>query len=137
MAELSLATVLRIKTTNCISCGCVIGMQDVLYDERLRDHRFFHCPNGHSQHFVGESDEEKAKRQLREEQTRHQRTIARENEERAARERAERKLKRVNSGVCPECKRTFPNLARHMACKHKTPPIFTKKPKVKFMPKSG
>ena len=29
-----------------------------------------------------------------------------------------RKLKRVGRGVCPECNRTFQNLASHMACKH-------------------
>lgn len=34
------------------------------------------------------------------------------------REAAERKLKRVAKGVCPCCKRTFPNLARHMETKH-------------------
>ena len=118
MAELALQTVLRIKTTVCITCGCVIGMQDGYYDRRAEDHRDFHCPNGHKQHFVDESDAEKNARLLREEQARHARTLARENEERAAKEKLARKLKRVTRGVCPECNRAFENLARHMACKH-------------------
>lgn len=121
MAVLSLQTYLTIKTTTCITCGCVIGMQDELYDQRLRDHKGYYCPNGHSQHFTSESDVEKAERLLREEKVRHQRTLERENEERAAKEKIERKLKRVGRGVCPDCNRTFQNLARHMTCKHSKP----------------
>lgn len=118
MAELSLATVLRIKTMSCITCGCVIGLEDGYYDERLKDHRNFHCPNGHTQYFAAESEEERAKRLLKEEQARHQRTLERANQIEAEKAKLERKLKRVDSGVCPKCNRTFANLARHMTCKH-------------------
>lgn len=118
MAVLALQTVLRIKTTNCCNCGCVIGMQEEHYDERVNDHRNFWCPNGHQQHFTSETEAEKNARLLREEQARHRRTLERENEERVKREKLERKLRRVDRGVCPECNRTFQNLARHMACKH-------------------
>lgn len=38
--------------------------------------------------------------------------------ERLAKEQADRKLKRVNRGVCPCCNRSFQNLARHMSTKH-------------------
>lgn len=118
MAVLSLQTVLRIQTTTCITCGVVIGLTEEYYDERIKDHKNYHCPNGHTQHFTSESEAEKNARLLREEQARHQRTLARENAERVAKEKAERKLKRVGRGVCPECNRTFNNLARHMDCKH-------------------
>src|SRR5450759_5771962 len=114
MANLSLQTVLQISTTRCFKCGCVIGMESEFYEHRLGDHATFYCPNGHAQNFISESAAEKANRLLREEQARHARTLARENEERAAKEKAERKLKRVKCGVCPECNRTFENLARHM-----------------------
>lgn len=39
-------------------------------------------------------------------------------QEQIAREKAEKKLRRVNNGVCPCCKRSFTNLARHMKTKH-------------------
>jgi hypothetical protein len=39
-------------------------------------------------------------------------------DERIAREKVERKLKRVHRGVCPCCKRTFQNIQRHMETKH-------------------
>lgn len=128
MAVLALTTVLRIKTTTCCVCGCVVAMQDTLYDERLNDHSWFYCPNGHSQHFTAETEAEKNARLLREEQERHKSTLARENDLIQAKNKMERKLRRVDNGVCPDCKRTFQNLARHMACKHnKAVPLFGKR----------
>lgn len=130
MAELALQTVLRIKTTDCISCGVVIGLEASYWDERRKDHRQFYCPNGHTQYFTSESEAEKNARLLREEQERHKRTIARENEERAAREKAERKLKRVTAGTCPCCQRSFKQLRMHMANKHPDYHLKIGKPKL-------
>ena len=48
----------------------------------------------------------------------HQKTLDRLNEATAEKERLERKLKRVDRGMCPQCNRPFQQLARHMACKH-------------------
>lgn len=115
----TVAQVVQLVTEECCHCGVIFGLTTQLRDERIKDHRGFYCPNGHSQSFVGETEAEKNARLLREEQARHARTIARLNEEQAAKTKAERKLKRVGRGVCPECNRTFGNLARHMACKHK------------------
>lgn len=95
-------------------------MVDEFYDRRLHDHKVYYCPSGHSQIFTSESEAEKNARLLREEQARHHRTLQRVNDESKAREKAERKLRSVSRGVCPECNRSFENLARHMACKHKT-----------------
>lgn len=125
---LRLQHVIEIFTEECCSCGVLFGMTQEFKKERLQDHRNFYCPNGHHQHYTAETDAEKNARLLREEQARHQRTLQRENEIRIAKEKAERKLRRVDRGVCPECKRTFPNLARHMACKHnQSVPIFGKR----------
>jgi len=121
MSIFSLATVLNIETTRCYNCGCVVAMEQSHYTECLKDHRDFWCPNGHRQYFPSETQADKYARLLKEEQRRHARTLARENEERAAKEKVERKLKRVKRGVCPECNRTFQNIARHMACKHRNP----------------
>lgn len=115
---LRLQQTLEIYTEECCNCGVLFGMTKQHKQERSKDHGWFYCPNGHAQHYTSESDAEKNARLLREEQARHQRTIARENEERAAKEKAERKLKRVGRGVCSECNRTFQNLARHMCSKH-------------------
>lgn len=130
MAELALQTVLRIKTTECITCGCVIGMSAEMYDWRLRDHSRYYCPNGHYQNFVGESDVAKAQRELREERERHQRTLTLKNGADESLRRADaakvRLQRRIKAGTCPCCKRTFKQLAAHMHAKH---PEFTKEPK--------
>ena len=132
-----LQKVVNLVSEECCVCGVVFGMTTHYQGEARKTHSEFHCPNGHPQHYIDESEAEKNSRLLKEERARHQRTIARENEHRIAREQAERKLKRVAAGVCPECKRTFQNLAKHMSCKHQTPPKFTKKPRYKYLPESG
>lgn len=112
------AQVVELFTEECYLCGVIFGLTSDMQRRRAEDHRDFFCPNGHSQHYLGETEAQKNARLLREEQARHQRTITRLNEEQKAKEKAERKLKRVQKGVCPCCSRTFQNLARHMATKH-------------------
>jgi len=102
----------------CCACGLVFGMTTEYRDRRVNDHKSFYCPSGHPQSYNDESEADKNARLLKEEQARHKRTLDRENQERLAREKLERKLKRVGRGVCPECNRTFSNLAKHMNCKH-------------------
>lgn len=96
----------------CIDCGMVFGVPAEWDRRRREDHKEFVCPNGHAQYYPQETDAEKYKRksQMLAEQVRM---------EREQREKAERKLKRVHRGVCPECKRTFANVERHMKSKHK------------------
>ena len=92
----------------------------------------FFCAYGHSQHYAwGESELEK----MRRERDRLAQQIAERNDAlkiaRDAREHAENQLRgtrgaltriknRVAHGVCPCCKRTFGDLARHMASQHPT-----------------
>jgi len=99
---------------SCCQCGVLFAMT-VDYKNRMRElaeTRNFYCPNGHSQHYCGKSyDQQIADLRLTVQQ--------RDNllsDERKSRERLER---RVRQGVCLYCKRTFSNLAQHMACKHK------------------
>lgn len=109
---------IEIITEECCACGVIYGLTTEYQERRRNDHKSFHCPNGHPQSYLGESEAEKNARLLKEEQARHARTLQRENEERSAKEKSERKLKRVNAGVCHCCNRTFQQLARHMADKH-------------------
>ena len=108
----------NIITEECCKCGVIYGLTQYFKNERFQDRATFYCPNGHPQSYIGETEAQKNARLLKDEQFRHQRTLERENQERAAKEKAERKLKRVGRGVCPDCNRTFQNLARHMNCKH-------------------
>jgi hypothetical protein len=120
--EIRLNLAVQIITEECCSCGVVFGLTDYFQRERRRDHINFYCPNGHPQHYTSESDAEKNARLLREEQERHRRTLARENEAARQRDEAEAALKRhqkrTKNGVCPCCKRSFVKLAAHMKTKH-------------------
>lgn len=98
----------------CCTCGVIYALEDS-YRARLlelKESGNTYCPNGHKLHFRGRSlenqlDDLKLKVQQRDNDL---------SLERIKRERLER---RIRKGVCLYCKRTFGNLASHMAHKHK------------------
>lgn len=128
MARLSIFTETqqhKFRIEVCCNCGVEFAMTEDFYNERLGDKRLFYCPNGHNQHYIGESWKDQIAT-LSAEKTALQ---SRVNVERAGRERAEEKAqrettkrkrleKRVGNGVCPYCKRSFVVLARHIHSKH-------------------
>jgi len=99
------------ETVECPQCGHLIVLSTFFVAQRRKDHANFYCPNGHSAAYSAKPKEEL----LREDKAR---LVSELDQERAARARAEQKLARVGRGVCPECNRTFKNLARHRKCKH-------------------
>ena len=123
---------LGMKKIECCNCHMAFGMTEEFYRERLRLRDSFYCPAGHAQHFTGKTEEEK----LREQLASKERALAWEISQRRSAEaestfryrqltatkgvvtKTKKKLARVNNGVCPECQRTFANVARHMITKH-------------------
>ena len=57
MSEQFNATV-NLTTEVCCVCGVVFTLPCVLRKRLLENHEFFHCPNGHSQHFSGKTKDE-------------------------------------------------------------------------------
>ena len=119
----------ELESTSCCNCGIVFAFDAELMQTRLRDHQWFYCPHGHRQHFVGESDVEKLKKQLKREQRAVDQLRAEVTHERDQRKATERSLRgtkaaltrtknRIAGGVCPCCTRSFQNLAEHMTNKH-------------------
>lgn len=102
----------------CITCGIVFGVPADWDNHRQQKHDSFYCPNGHSQYYSGKSEAEKLREQL--EQANRAICFARftARMEAEQRRKAETKLDRINNGVCPKCKRSFKQLARHMQSKH-------------------
>ena len=96
----------------CISCGTPFSIPANLQQQLRKNHNSFYCPNGHSQAYMGESNEEKLRRQLTDAMAREQRL----SDELAAKNR---KLAKAERGVCIHCHRTFSNVARHMKSKHR------------------
>lgn len=109
----------------CGDCGVLWAMTDGFLDQRRNDHRTWYCPNGHSWHYPGESDLEKAKRQAKEARDSLARERARLDQVQASLRatkgvvtKQRTKLERVAKGVCPCCNRSFRDLKRHMTTKH-------------------
>lgn len=113
----------------CYKCGIGFGMPRSYQRDRVQKGGSFYCPNGHAQCYV-ESEVERLEKELALEKERKERAlteanILRQNNKTLERSRAavsghlKRTKKRIQNGVCPCCNRTFRNLARHMATKHK------------------
>lgn len=123
-----------LEVHRCGECGVVFAIEETYMDERREDHKDWLCPNGHSFYFGGESEKERLRRELREEQRRLENERARagrlaaENDQLYASNRTlkghvtrkKRELARTGAGVCPVdgCRRHFENLGRHMKTKH-------------------
>jgi len=109
----------------CGKCGVAFSMPESVYKDRHQNGDTFYCPNGHPRVFR-EPDVERLKKQL-DAATRTNTELAERVREaqalatKAAGER-DRLLKRSRAGVCPCCNRSFTNLRRHMATKHKESP---------------
>lgn len=110
----------------CAWCGITIWLESDLLQRRRTDGKEFFCPSGHS-NFFRDTEVMRLKREIEAEKRRTEMAlrdgaeIAAERRKAEARaKRAEGKLKRVHAGVCPECKRNFGNLARHMETRHRT-----------------
>ncbi len=81
-----------------------------------------YCPLGHRWIYGGDNRMEAAERKLQQERAAHDQTRAARDEaqkrlckEEAARLRLKRRIK---AGICPCCKRTVSQMARHIASKH-------------------
>lgn len=110
-------------TEECCKCGTVFAFAEELRQKCLDNHaRQFYCPNGHPQHYIGDTKAERLERELKWARSTRDRN-ARERDHAEARRRGQlaantRLKKRVANGVCPCCKRTFKDLHRHMAGQH-------------------
>jgi hypothetical protein len=106
----------------CIRCGVPIFGPEVQYKNLHRNHENFYCINGHAQHWPGESDEEKLRKQVerlqKEKEWAEQAAKTARQAEAIAKGKQKAHAERVKNGVCPCCTRSFTNLRRHMATKH-------------------
>lgn len=123
MGLAAIQVTVELTEINCGECGGTYAINERYRQQKYQKGESWNCPYCRTGWgYSGNSENEKLRRELAAEKQRKESALARENEERAARERLERKLKRVNRGVCPDCNRSFQNLARHMACKHSKKP---------------
>lgn len=112
----------------CPRCGVRFAMPANLIASLRETKATFYCPNGHGQSYRG-SETERLKRELEAAKLRVQRAEetamtrlrerdAAELQVRLTRGKLRAHKQRAANGVCPCCKRSFVQLARHMRTKH-------------------
>lgn len=120
MTTLTDTSVLVIE--ECCECHTRFAMSSALQSQRLADHKLFYCPNGHGQHYTGESEAEKLKRQLRAAQTsatwNRDQYLASERSKAAIKGHLTRARNKLARGQCPCCDQVFGNVREHMKFKH-------------------
>jgi 1-aminocyclopropane-1-carboxylate deaminase/D-cysteine desulfhydrase-like pyridoxal-dependent ACC family enzyme len=114
-----------LESFTCGKCAGVFALNQTFVNHARANRGGYHCPYCQTSWSWHESEADRLRKQLveRERELRESKceTLRKQqilNAEMEAREKAERKLRRVSKGVCPCCKRTFSNLARHMETKH-------------------
>lgn len=120
---------LTYEEITCCNCMVPFAVSDYVYRELKRTHNTFYCPVGHAQHFTGESEVEKLKRELQSVKSdatwykrRAENAQAEYDGEKRSHAATKGKLTRIKNraahGVCPCCNRYFANMDRHMTSKH-------------------
>lgn len=106
----------------CGGCGIPFYVPTKWKNEKVAKHGHFHCPNGCGRKFTSETAEEKLEKELERVKQQQAKELGdlqnRWLDEMGRANKLEKQLKRVHKGVCPCCKRTFSQLARHMTAKH-------------------
>ncbi len=129
MSALDLVTTFETITCCHEGCGLTFAAPTSWIRSRRADHTWWYCPNGHHQHWPGESELEKEQRLRKEAEQRILEAQARTNEVRHEAEVLKRQVavqkglttrvkNRIHRGVCTCCNRTFSNVAEHMKTKH-------------------
>lgn len=112
----------------CCNCGIAFAMPKDFQLQRRNDKGRFFCPNGHGQSYT-RSTEQILRQQLEDEKRYRQwdkekiSSLSHELQHQKYKTMAERSAKarlkkRIAAGTCPCCKRTFSNMARHIAHQH-------------------
>lgn len=121
---MSIDVYLQMETITCCrqGCGLTFAVPTRWREKRREDHTEFYCPNGHPQHFTGETEAERLRREVAIQKRRAElmEAAAAKAHREAVKVKATLKKERgrVGNGVCPCCNRTFANLQRHMRGQH-------------------
>ena len=125
MSNLTLQYTGKLVIETCCNCSIAFAMPDDLQERALRDHSVtFYCPRGHAQHYMGETEAQKLKRQLN--QTRinsdwyRDQLGAAERSKAALKGHLTRARNKIAAGNCPApgCGQHFANVREHMKFKH-------------------
>lgn len=129
---------LTLVVENCIKCGTAFGIEATRQQGLLRSGDTFYCPNGHPQVYSKPIEQQLKETQKALADEKRLRTNAEQDAHfwqgeaetnaktlsttkqvlKNTRGQLTRTKKRIAAGICPECRRSFENLHRHMQHKH-------------------
>jgi hypothetical protein len=119
------SVLVSLVTETCYACGTLFGLTVEFQRHRIGDKATWYCPNGHAQSYTGTSLRDQVAAANRDVESARRETACALEEARiqAARaSKAETESKRLRTraaaGVCPCCKRSFVQLARHVKAQH-------------------
>lgn len=113
------------SSVTCGSCAGVFALNKIFLEHARSNRGNYTCPYCKTGWSWSESEADRLRsqietkeRELRESKCETLRQQHLLEAEQKLKSKLERKLRRVGKGVCPDCQRSFSNLARHMATKH-------------------
>ena len=115
----------ELEITHCATCGVKFAAPRAFFAGRREKGDRFYCPNGHGLSFTQTKAQELD--EMRRERDLLKQRLAQKDDDIAKVRAVAAGLKkqvtiletRTAAGVCPCCNRSFTNLRRHMATKHK------------------
>ncbi len=120
MKTIEISANVTLVTHECHRCHIIFAMPKYLDDyarEQGDKHPGFYCPNGHSAVYA-QGEAAKLRAQLDQAQALTL-DLAKQRDELLA--KVAKTTRRLHAGVCPECRRHFANIERHMHTKHAKP----------------
>lgn len=111
-------------TEECCQCHMLFAMPSDFRRRMLekKEAGGFYCPQGHLQHFLGQTEVARLKALVEAEQKRTEWARAQkhraERQAAAAKGRVTRIKNKIARGECPSCGKKFQDLTRHMALAH-------------------
>lgn len=125
MTSLTMQYTGTLTIETCGACGVTFAAPADLLAKARRDHDTnFWCPNGHKLHYLGETEEQKLRRQLRQERLDtdwyQDQLQASERSKAALKGHLTRARNKIANGICPvgNCRRHFDNVQAHIASEH-------------------
>lgn len=111
--------VVTLTMMTCPVDGTVYGLSETFRDARDRDGKSWYCPlSGHRLRYPGETEEQKIARLQRSLTDARNATWAESRRADTANTKLRNLKRRVLSGVCPHCSRTFKAVQRHVQSRH-------------------
>lgn len=106
----------------CGNCGIPFFVPTRWRRNKIEAHGSFHCPNGCVRVYLKQTEAEKLKEEIEnlklQKEKEHEELQNKWLDAVIEKNKVEKRLKRVNKGVCPCCNRTFINVQLHMKTKH-------------------